>query len=756
MMRYFLTFWVLCLFSSSVFAQTNIEQANKAFEQGKYTDAIEQWQHALEQQTKAEQIQILSQIATAYQKIGMHREVFEALQQAYQLAEKIEDKVVQVNLVIQLSDAWLTIGDAAEALKLVQISEKVARELKNPQLLAKVLNNLGNVYAVYESYFDAIDLYNEALESLKTAHNPQLETKILLNQIKAMMYVSPTEDVLRVLDKTWTALQNSEPNQRQFHNLIAVAMHARGFGNDPELSLKQLAQVLDISAKAFKQAVELANTLNQIRLQSIAYGRFAQLYVDQGQLEAAQQLNRQALFFAKQEAMPDLLYLWQWQQGVLLDLDGKLDQAIAAYRRATKTLQPIQYNLDVGLRTNTTTFNELVRPVYYELAGLFLKKAERADTEQKNQELLFKARDIIENLKVAELQNYFQEECVANLKDRTRSIDEVMENTAILYPISLADHLSLLISTEGKIHLINVDVAKDEIDAEALNLRILLQTRPNNRFLYPAQKLYDWLIRPIEDILEKHTIDTLVVVPDGRLRMIPLTTLHDGEKFLIEKVAMAVTPGLNLVDPHSIDWKNSEVLLVGLSDAVQDYPPLPSVVKELNTIKEITSSDSLLINKDYSIANFRSALESKEYSVIHLATHGEFSSDPEHTYLLTYDDKLTMNKLQSLIGLGKFRDKPVELLTLSACRTAVGDEKAALGLAGVAVKAGARSAIATLWFVDDEATALAVMDFYRLLNTEPGLTKAKALQRVQKELISQDRYWHPSYWGPFLLIGNWL
>ncbi|WP_353571965.1 CHAT domain-containing protein [Candidatus Albibeggiatoa sp. nov. BB20] len=756
MMRYFLTFWVLCLFSSSVFAQTSIEKANQAFEQGKYTDAIEQWQHVLEQQTKAEQIQILSKIATAYQKIGMHHEVFQALQQAYQLAEKIEDKVLQVNLVIQLSDAWLTIGDAAEALKLVKISEKVARELKNPQLLAKVLNNSGNVYAVYESYFDAIDLYNEALELLKTAHNPQLETKILLNQIKAMMYVSSTEDVLHVLDKTWAALQNSEPNQRKFHNLIAVAMHARGFGNEPELSLKQLTQVLDISAKAFKQAVQLANTLKQIRLQSIAYGRFAQLYVDQGQLAAAQQLNRQALFFAKQEAMPDLLYLWQWQQGVLLDLDDKLDQAIAAYRRATETLQPIQYNLDVGLRTNTTTFNELVRPVYYELAGLFLKKAERADTEQKKQELLFKARDIVENLKVAELQNYFQEECVANLKDRTRSIDEVMENTAILYPISLADHLSLLVSTEGKIHLINVDVAKQDVDAEALNLRILLQTRPNNRFLYPAQKLYDWLIRPIEGILEQYTIDTLVVVPDGRLRMIPLTTLHDGEKFLIEKVAMAITPGLNLVDPHSIDWKNSEVLLVGLSDAVQDYPPLPSVVKELNTIKEITGSDSLIINEDYSIESFRSALESREYSVIHLATHGEFSSDPEHTYLLTYDGKLTMNKLQSVIGLGKFRDKPVELLTLSACRTAVGDEKAALGLAGVAVKAGARSAIATLWFVDDEATALAVMNFYRLLNTEPGLTKAKALQRVQKELISQDRYWHPSYWGPFLLIGNWL
>ncbi|MCV6637101.1 CHAT domain-containing protein [Candidatus Albibeggiatoa sp. nov. NOAA] len=754
MMRYFLSFWIL--FSSSVFAQSSLEQADQAFERGQYTDAIEQWQQAVEQQTQIEQIQTLSKIATAYQKIGMHREVFQVLQQAYELAEKIEDKALQVNLVIQLSDAWLTIGDAAEALKLVQISEKVARDMKDPELLAKVLNNSGNVYAVYESYFDAVDLYSEALGLLKTVDNPELEAKILLNQVKAMIEVSPTNEVLNTFQQAWAALQNLEPNQHQFHSLIAIAMHARGFANDPELTLEQLKQVLAISGNAFQTALKLANQLKQSRLQSIAYGRFAQLYVDQGQIESAQQLNRQALFFAKQNDMPDLLYLWQWQQGVLLDLEGKLDQAIAAYRRATDTLQPIQYNLDVGLRTNTTTFNELVRPVYYELAGLLLKKADLAPTEQEKQDLLLKARDMVEHLKVAELQNYFQEECVANLQDRTRSIDEVMDNTAILYPIPLADRLSLLISTEGKIHLVNVDATKDDIDAEALNLRILLQTRPNNRFLYPAQKLYNWLIRPIESILQEHDIDTLVVVPDGRLRMIPLTTLHDGEKFLIEKVAMAITPGLNLVDPHSIDWQNSDVLLVGLSDAVQDYPPLPSVVKELHTIKDITGSDSLIINKDYSIESFRNALQSKEYSVIHLATHGEFSSDPEHTYLLTYEDKLTMNKLQDVIGLGKFRDKPVELLTLSACRTAVGDEKAALGLAGVAVKAGARSAIATLWFVDDEATALAIMHFYRLLNTESGLTKAKALQKVQKKLISQDRYWHPSYWGPFLLIGNWL
>ncbi|MDM8569483.1 CHAT domain-containing protein, partial [Thiotrichales bacterium HSG1] len=104
--------------------------------------------------------------------------------------------------------------------------------------------------------------------------------------------------------------------------------------------------------------------------------------------------------------------------------------------------------------------------------------------------------------------------------------------------------------------------------------------------------------------------------------------------------------------------------------------------------------------------------------------------------LLTYDNKMTMDKLQNIIGLGRFRDKPLEMLTLSACKTAVGDDKAALGLAGVAIKAGARSAIATLWFVDDEGTSLAISDFYEELLNNSGLSKAKALQNAQKKTDS--------------------
>ena len=113
-----------------------------------------------------------------------------------------------------------------------------------------------------------------------------------------------------------------------------------------------------------------------------------------------------------------------------------------------------------------------------------------------------------------------------------------------------------------------------------------------------------------------------------------------------------------------------------------------------------------------------------------------------------------MNTLEYLMSLGKYRNHQVDLLTLSACQTALGNERAALGLAGVAVKAGVRSAVATLWNVDDEATSLAIRELYRQLRKD-GMSKAKALQNAQKMLLSQRKYWHPLYWAPFLLIGNW-
>jgi CHAT domain-containing protein len=148
-------------------------------------------------------------------------------------------------------------------------------------------------------------------------------------------------------------------------------------------------------------------------------------------------------------------------------------------------------------------------------------------------------------------------------------------------------------------------------------------------------------------------------------------------------------------------------------------------------------------------------LVKKPFSIVHIASHAQFRGNIEETFLLTFDDKLTLDRLEEMIGLFRFREEPLELLTLSACQTAAGDDRAALGLAGIAIKAGARSALATLWYINDQSSSDLVSEFYRQLQ-DPSISRAAALQRAQLQLLNVPGYEHPGYWAPFLLINNWL
>jgi CHAT domain-containing protein len=284
--------------------------------------------------------------------------------------------------------------------------------------------------------------------------------------------------------------------------------------------------------------------------------------------------------------------------------------------------------------------------------------------------------------------------------------------------------------------------------------RQLLEKRTTREYLPYAQQLYTWLIRPIEAALAGAPVDTLVFVPDGPLRTIPMAALHDGEHFLIHKYAVAITPGLNLTDPRPLAITQAKVLALGLSQPVQGFSALPNVPEEIRSIHRLYGGEALL-DQTFLLAGAAATMEEHAFNIVHVASHGQFRSDVKQTFLLTFDGKLTLDRLEEIIGLFRYRNEPLELLTLSACQTAAGDDRAALGLAGVAVKAGARSALATLWYINDQASSELITEFYRQLQ-QPGTSRAVALQRAQLTILSNPYYTHPSYWAPFLLINNWL
>jgi CHAT domain-containing protein len=196
---------------------------------------------------------------------------------------------------------------------------------------------------------------------------------------------------------------------------------------------------------------------------------------------------------------------------------------------------------------------------------------------------------------------------------------------------------------------------------------------------------------------------------------LPLAILHDGEKFLVEKYAIAQTPGLQLLDAKPLARGQLTALKAGLSEAKDvtignppkklQFQALDNVKLELKGIQSEISGE-LILDQEFTNAKIQRAIESTPFPIVHLATHGLFSSNTEETFILTSDGPLNIDQLKQLLqGREEDSKKAIELLVLSACETAVGDERAALGLAGVAVKAGARSTLATLWQVDDESTS---------------------------------------------------
>jgi CHAT domain-containing protein len=367
---------------------------------------------------------------------------------------------------------------------------------------------------------------------------------------------------------------------------------------------------------------------------------------------------------------------------------------------------------------------------------------------------LLEAREAVELLKVAELRDYFQDECIGAAQLRTTRLDTVSKAAAVIYPLVLPDRTELLVSLPSGLKRFSVKIRAEVLTREVRRFREKLEKRTTWEFLPHAQQLYDWLIRPLEPDLISMATDTLVFVPDGPLRTIPMTALHDGKRFLIQKYAVAITPGLNLTDPFPIRREKIKILSAGLTDSVQGFPPLPNVADELLAIQGLYGGH-LMMNRDFLIQDLEKELRDKQFSIIHIASHGHFESDSRKSFLLAFDGKLTMDQLEKYVGLFKFREDPLELLTLSACETAVGDDRAALGLAGIAIKSGARSALATLWQIDDRATSELVAEFYRQLK-DPAISRAIALKRAQLKLLDDRSFEHPSYWSPFILINNWL
>ena len=703
-----------------------------------------------------------------------------------------EPSLMKVSGLRNLGDLLLVLGQPQRSHEILEISLKLATKLNSPSEIAATYLSIGktshslttkeaepirgkrreNQKQARKSYRQAIAISPDLITQQQARLN---QLSLLLQLNKWSEAASLSQEILTKFDKLPPGRSNIFAQINFAHILVELLDRDKPQPPD-ELQFPGISELERILANATKNA----QTLGDKRAEAYALGNRGRLYELTGELPTAEQYTQQAISLTSSLDSPDIAYQYFWQLGRIEnrqeDLES-LERAIAAYTKAYDALQSLRSDLATINPELQFSFRDEVEPVYRELVELDFKYAQNAKNQPEEfTAKLSQARDVIESLQIAQLNNFFREACI---EGNPQQIDAIDPNAAVIYTIVLPNKLGILLSLPDRSpSLYQTDVTQAEISKVVDPIRRYLKASPPNpdtsdeetlrqyqQFydysIHPLEtKLYDWLIRPLEAELVKNKdkVQTIAFVLDGDLRSIPMSILHDGKQYLVEKYALGLTPGLQLLDPKPLTIIDQKAIAAGLSENQDNLPPLPEVEVELQTIRDIGLSERYLLNNQFTQQAVKQNIVDSGFPIVHLATHAEFRPQVEDSFILSWDGRINIKKLDELLRDDTFKRKnAIELLVLSACQTAAGDSRATLGLAGVAVQSGARSTLATLWSVADRSTVMIMEQFYLQIKQAGTnqFNKAEALRQAQLALMKDKDFNHPHYWAPFILIGNW-
>ncbi|MEM9926735.1 MAG: CHAT domain-containing protein [Cyanobacteria bacterium P01_D01_bin.50] len=744
---------------------------------------------------------------------------------AVQIATKYEDKRGKVAALGILGDAYRLIGNYDQAIEYLHAAQKIAQE----DFL--VLNSLGNAYKNraqllelqansakkiglnkdtkfnLKSAADYAKARQYFQDSIKFAHQrqePIAQMRGLLNLIKLDFQTNKTKAMddqtsnptLRYALKVLDQLPDSVTKVYGAINLAYLQSNSQEvspFIRCPSKLVLKENQALSLLQKS----VSIGNNLQDNRLQSYANGALGHFWECRKDYPIALTYTRNAIVAAdKKLAAKDSLYLWEWQAGRILDEEQRKKEATESYQRAFDTLEDIRQDILTAKRDVQFDFRDVVRPLYRKLAQSRLELLETGKVSEKQRpQELSKVVKTIDALKLAELQNYFGNDCILSalnpkqvnelLNDKENSA--AFENTAFLSSIILDGKTGILLQSphretkfkwiedpnlEGTDKIVSTEKLKKKINEFRIGL--IRGREAGNYNTETAAQLYNWIIRPFIDDgdISPETIKTLVFLQDGFLRSVPMAALYDSKQkqYLVENYAIGTTPSLRITTPESRRNKQ-KALILGLTEKAtidgKSFPQLLWVEDEVNAVKEQFPNHTELIDETFLPNKFKEKLEQTIYPIVHIASHAQFGIIPEDTFIVAgKNEKITISKLEESLQNLTGKTDSVELLALTACETAVGDDRATLGLAGVALQVGVKSAIASLWNVEDESTSKLVEEFYQNFR-EGGMSIAQALQKAQIKMINAKKiaasdedmniaYDNPAHWAPMIIIGNWL
>lgn len=515
------------------------------------------------------------------------------------------------------------------------------------------------------------------------------------------------------------------------------------------LAQDQKSNNLTDAARLATEALSTAQSLSNTRAISYSFGAIARIEQQQDDLARSRAHFNQAMSLAQSIRASDAAYEWQQALGDIAKKQGDTRSAIAYYSAALNSLDRVRNDLLPIASDVQFSFREQVEPVYRNLMSLLARQA-TPDLPQ-----IIKT---YERLRVAELENFLQ--CG---QFPLTSLSQRRPNAVVFYVLSLdSSNIGVIVQAPGQkaqYYSANAGAITTAINGLTFNL----ESTPTSKSNLPdeatlkgySQVLYQQLVAPAQQKGLLQTKTPLIFVLDNTLQNLPVSLLHDGQTYLINRYPIRLSIGSEPDSPSANRRLNA--LIAALNTASpsfsdprisQSLAPLTQVKSEVQAISSTVSSTPLL-NQQFTLNRLESQIQRNQYNIVHLATHGQFSSVPEDTFLVAWDQLITAPQISVL--LRSRSDSPIDLLVLSACQTAKGDTRSTLGLAGIAVQSGARSTLASLWLVDDAATAMLMKNFYA--NLKQGRSASEALQQAQIEM-QRTPYKNPFFWSSFVLVGE--
>ncbi|WP_413171186.1 CHAT domain-containing protein [Anabaena azotica] len=753
--------------SLTVWAQVWDVKGSLQLTQGKAEDALSSWQQAesFYQQLQNSNKTTFTQVnqAQALKALGLYQQAISTLQKLISTLEKQPDSLTKAAGFRSLGDALVVAGDIKQAEVYLNKSLNISEQLKSTEAIAQAHLSLGNLARVKGKLAvklvektrqnnQSLDYYKKA--SLSSA-NLSTQTQAKLNQLGLLVEMKKWQEAQEIYPELQNQIANLPVGRPSIYAQVNLAQSLLKLRNYIPINLPTIAKILAV-------AKQQAEQLQDVRSQSFVLGNLGHLYELTQQWSIAQNLTEKALDLSQSIQAEDIAYLWQWQMGrIFCQGDTRCSQkpnfssAITEYTEAFNTLQTIRGDLVATNADVQFSFRESAEPVYRRLVDLLLQ------SPSPTQEHLKKARQVLEALQVAKLQNFLQQAC----QDSKLQLDEVIDTkdktAAVIYSMILSDRLDVILKLPNQsLYHFPTQISRKE-SVEILNrLHSNLQEVGSDEELQEdAKKVYSWLIQPLQTLLEKNQIKTLIFVLDGPLRKIPMAALYDGQQYLVEKYAVSLALGLQVRDPIPLKRTEMKVLAASLTEppaSVSGFSRLENVAKEVKEIKNTGVTVNWIAEQQFTRKIFNQQLNADKIDIVHLATHGQFGADRENTFVLTADGTLKIDDFAQMFSRERQSStQKIELLILSACQTASGNDQEVMGIAGTTVQAGASSAIASLWDLDDEASVTFTKEFYQHLG-QPNINRAEALRLAQLALLENSNYDHPRYWSPYVLVGSWL